>query len=46
MPARKYTEQQRLAFMALIDRSGSVRAAALTVGAHPAAWSPASRDAD
>jgi IS30 family transposase len=35
MPARKYTEQQRLAFMALIDRGGSVRAAALAVGAHP-----------
>lgn len=28
MPARKYTEQQRLAFLALIDRGGAVRAAA------------------
>ncbi|NYI40411.1 IS30 family transposase [Demequina lutea] len=35
MPARKYTEQQRLAFMALIDRGGSVRAAAIAVGVHP-----------
>jgi IS30 family transposase len=35
MPARKYTEQQRLAFMALIDRGGSVRTAALAVGVHP-----------
>lgn len=32
MPARKYTEQQRRKFMALIDRGGSVRAAAQTVG--------------
>jgi transposase InsO family protein len=29
MPARKYTEQQGLAFLGLIDRGGSVRAAAL-----------------
>jgi IS30 family transposase len=35
MPARKYTQQQRLAFMVLIDRGGSVRAAALAVGVHP-----------
>ena len=35
MPARKYTELQRLAFMALIDRGGSVRAAAIAVGVHP-----------
>ena len=35
MPARKYTEEQRLEFMALIDRGGSVRAAAATVGVHP-----------
>jgi len=35
MPARKYTEAQRLEFMALIDRGGSVRAAAIAVGAHP-----------
>src|SRR4051812_34809617 len=35
MAARKYTEQQLLAFMALIDRGGSVRAAALAVGVHP-----------
>jgi IS30 family transposase len=35
MPARKYTEHQRLAFMALIDRGGSVRAAAIAVGVHP-----------
>ena len=35
MPARKYTEQQRLEFMAVIDRGGSVRAAAIAVGAHP-----------
>lgn len=35
MPARKYTELQRLAFMALIDRGGSVRAAAAKVGVHP-----------
>ena len=25
MPARKYTEEQRLEFMGLIDRGGSVR---------------------
>lgn len=35
MPARKYSEEQRLKFMALIDRGGSVRAAALSVGVHP-----------
>lgn len=35
MPARKYTERQRVAFMALIDRGGSVRAAATKVGVHP-----------
>jgi hypothetical protein len=35
MPARKYTQQQRLEFMTVIDRSGSVRAAAIAVGAHP-----------
>ena len=35
MPTRKYTEQQRLEFMALIDRGGSVRAAAISVGVHP-----------
>jgi hypothetical protein len=35
MPSRKYTEEQRLAFMALNDRGGSVRAAAIAVGAHP-----------
>ncbi len=35
MAARKYTEQQRLAFMALIDQGGSVRAAAVAVGVHP-----------
>lgn len=35
MPARKYTEQQRLEFMTLIDRGGSVRAAAVASGAHP-----------
>jgi len=35
MPARKYTEQQRLEFMALIDRGGSVRAAAARVGISP-----------
>jgi IS30 family transposase len=35
MAARKYTEKQKLAFMALIDRGGSVRAAAATVGVHP-----------
>lgn len=35
MAARKYTEGQRLAFMALIDRGGSVRAAAAAVGVHP-----------
>jgi IS30 family transposase len=35
MPARKYTEQQRLEFMTAIDRGGSVRAAAIAVGAHP-----------
>lgn len=34
MPARRYGEKQRLAFLALIDRGGSVRAAALTVGVH------------
>jgi len=37
MPARKYTEQQRVAFMAVIDRGGSVRAAAAKVGVHPEA---------
>ena len=35
IPARKYTEEQRLAFVALIDRGGSVRAAAIAVGVHP-----------
>jgi len=35
MPARKYTQQQRLEFMPVIDRGGSVRAAAIAVGAHP-----------
>jgi IS30 family transposase len=35
MPARKYTEEQRSQFMALIDRGGSVRAAAVSVGVHP-----------
>ena len=35
MPARKYTEQQRLEFVALIDRGGSVRAAAQRVGVDP-----------
>lgn len=35
MPARKYTEQQRIAFMAIIDRGGSVRAAAASIGVHP-----------
>ncbi len=35
MPARRYGEQQRLVFLALIDRGGSVRAAALAVGVHP-----------
>ena len=35
MPARKYTERQRVTFMALIDRGGSVRAAATKVGVHP-----------
>jgi len=35
MPARKYTEQQRREFITLIDRGGSVRAAAIAVGAHP-----------
>lgn len=35
MPARKYTEEQRLEFMALIDRGGSVRAAAVKVGVPP-----------
>ncbi|GAA1216911.1 hypothetical protein GCM10009655_15340 [Rhodoglobus aureus] len=35
MPARKYTEQQQVAFMAVIDRGGSVRSAAAKVGVHP-----------
>lgn len=35
MPARKYTDEQRIAFMAVIDRGGSVRAAAAKVGVHP-----------
>jgi len=35
MPARKYTEAQRQAFMAIIDRGGSVRAAAAAIGVHP-----------
>lgn len=35
MAARKYSEAQRLAFMALIDRGGSVRAACAAVGVHP-----------
>ena len=35
MPAQKYTEQQRLEFMALIDRGGSICAAALAIGVHP-----------
>ena len=37
MPARKYTEDQRLDFMAVIDRGGSVRAAAASVGVYPGA---------
>ena len=35
MAARKYTEGQRLAFLAVIDRGGSVRAACAAVGVHP-----------
>ncbi|WP_444665202.1 transposase [Cellulomonas sp. CW35] len=35
MPARKYTDEQRLEFLALIDRGGSVRAACAAVGVHP-----------
>ena len=35
MLARKYVEDQRLGFMAVIDRGGSVRAAAASVGVHP-----------
>jgi IS30 family transposase len=35
MPAIKYTEKQRLEFMALIDRGGSVRAASISVGVPP-----------
>jgi hypothetical protein len=35
MPARKYTQQQRLEFMTVIDRGGSVRASGIAVGAHP-----------
>ena len=35
MGARKYSEEQRLAFMSLIDRGGSVRAACAAVGVHP-----------
>lgn len=35
MPAKKYTDQQRREFMALIDRGGSVRAAAIRVGVDP-----------
>jgi transposase, IS30 family len=35
MPARKYTAEQRAEFMRLIDRGGSVRAAAVAVGVHP-----------
>ena len=35
MPARKYTEEQRLEFLALIDRGGSVRAASAAIGVHP-----------
>jgi transposase InsO family protein len=31
MPARKYTQQQRLEFMTVIDRGGSVRAAAMAI---------------
>ena len=32
MPAKKYTEEQRSQFTALIDRGGSVRVAAVSVG--------------
>lgn len=35
MPAKQYTQEQRSQFMALIDRGGSVRAAAVSVGVHP-----------
>lgn len=35
MPVRKYTEQQRLVFLALLDRGGSVQAAALSAGVSP-----------
>lgn len=35
MPAKKYTEDQRVNFLAVIDRGGSVRAAAASVGVHP-----------
>jgi len=35
MPARKYTQQQRFEFMSLIDRGGSVRAAAQRVAVDP-----------
>lgn len=35
MLATKYTERRRVAFMALVDRGGSVRAAATKVGVHP-----------
>jgi len=35
MPAKKYTEEQLTAFMAVIDRGGSVRSASAAVGVHP-----------
>lgn len=35
MPARKYTDEQRDGFFEVLDRGGTVRAAAAAVGVHP-----------
>ena len=35
MPARKYTEEQRERFFEVMDRGGTVRAAAAAAGVHP-----------
>ena len=35
MPTREYKDEQRVPLMAVIDRCGSVRAAAVKVGVRP-----------
>ena len=45
MPGPKYTSDQKRQFFDLVDRGGTVRAAALTVGVRPDAAYPWLRDA-